>query len=234
MLFEFSPNKIQHHQIKRDMNKARSIYAISPQSSFYTPIIDPPQRLPSSYNVDRQSEWQTSALISSAVETMTLPSRLRPHHDFEASLTGDDGIHKILELQSSILADNKDQPPSADKQSNGADVSNDDDGSSQVKTEFDIDFTYDSDDSKASHIFNQVQVTRGFDPELLNASAAEGITDIGMRRKQRFYNSQPMLQRYPSPSTTYIHTYIHTYIYTSLDTPLTSKTVSTRHYAFQS
>lgn len=191
MLFEFSFNKTQHHQIKRDMNKARSIYAISPQSSFYTPIIDPPQRLPTSYNVDRQSEWQTSALISSAVETMTLPSRLRPHHDFEASLTGDDGFHKILELQSSILADNEDQHSTANKR----DVSNDDDGSSQVKTEFDIDFTYDSDDSKTSHIFNQVQVTRGFDPELSNASATEGITDIGMRRKQRFYNSQPMLQR---------------------------------------
>ena len=187
--------KIQHHQIKREMNKARSIYNISPQSSFYTPIIDPPQRLPSSYNVDRQSEWQTSALISSAVETMTLPSRLRPYHDFEASLTGDDGIHKILELQSSILTDNKDQTPTAKKHLNGANVSNDDDGSSQVKTEFDVDFTYDSDDSKTSHIFNQVQVTRGFDPELSNASAGEGITDIGLRRKLRFYNSQPMLQR---------------------------------------
>jgi hypothetical protein len=30
-------------------------------------------------NVDRQSEWQKSALVASAIETVTLPSRLRPY-----------------------------------------------------------------------------------------------------------------------------------------------------------
>lgn len=172
------------------MNKARSIYAISPQSSFYTPIIDPPTRLPRSIALDRQSEWQTSALLSSAVETVTLPSRLRPYHDFESSLAGDDGTHKIFELQSSILADN-DTEPSA---STGPD-----DNDSQVKTEFDVDFTYDDDDSKTANIYNQIQVTRGHVPEQEQdrrapQDFAEDI-DVGYRRKQRLYNSQPMLQR---------------------------------------
>lgn len=127
------------------------------------------------------------------METVTLPSRLRPYQDFEASLSGDDGIHKIFELQSSILAEDEAQNPTAGTQTNGAGISEDD---SQVKAEFDVDFTYDNDDSKTSHIFNQVQVTRGIDPEQNKDPhpAGEDI-DVGLRRKQRRYNYQPMLQR---------------------------------------
>ena len=169
------------------MNKARSIYAISPQSSFYTPIIDPPTRLPSTFNLDRQSEWQTSALASSAVESVTLPSRLRPFHDFESSLAGEDDSHKIFELQSSILVDGENARP--------AETTEDD--QSQVKTNFDVDFTYDHIDSETAKIYNQVQVTRGVAPEQHNRNESSSIEDmdIGLRRKLRLYNSQPMLQR---------------------------------------
>lgn len=126
------------------------------------------------------------------METVTLPSRLRPYYDFEASLSGDDGIHKIFELQSSILAEDEAQNPTAGVQTNGADTSEDD---SQVKTEFDVDFTYDNDDSKTFHIFNQVQVTRGIDPEHNKDPHPAGEdVDISLRRKQRRYNYQPMLQ----------------------------------------
>lgn len=198
-IFPLEPtNQMQHQQIKRDMNKARSIYAISPQSSFYTPIIDPPHRLPNTFSVDFQSEWQTSALISSAMETVTLPSRLRPYCDFESSLAGDDGIHKIFELQSSILTDNEAQHLT--KPTNGAGLSEDE--SSQVKTEFDVDFSYDSRYSNKSHIFNQVQVSRGIDPEQKknDLPPTEDI-DLGMRRKLRLHNSQPMFQRWALPFT---------------------------------
>lgn len=184
---------MQHQQIKRDINKARSIYSISPQSSFYTPIINPPHRLPNTFNVDFQSEWQTSALISSAMETVTLPSRLRPYRDFESSLAGDDGIHKIFELQSSIFTDGEAQYTAAAKPTNGAEPS--DDESSQVKTEFDVDFSYDSGDSSKSHMFNQVQVLRGIDPEKSNNGLPTEDIDLGMRRKLRLHNSQPMFQR---------------------------------------
>lgn len=175
------------------MNKARSIYAISPQSSFYTPIIDSPHRLPNTFNVDFQSEWQTSALISSAMETVTLPSRLRPYRDFESSLAGADGIHKIFELQSSILTDNETPHTTVTKSTNGTEPSEDE--SSQVKTEFDVDFTYDFGDSSTSHIFNQVQVTRGIGPSQKENDPSPKEIDLGMRRKLRLYNSQPMFQR---------------------------------------
>ncbi|KAI9932143.1 hypothetical protein ASPWEDRAFT_59420 [Aspergillus wentii DTO 134E9] len=175
-------------QFKRDMNKARSIHTISPQSSFYTPIIDPPSRLPANFNVDARSEWYTSALISSAVETVTLPSRLRPYHDFEASLAGDDGIHKIFELQSSISGDEEIHAKGTNR---GEDTG---DGSSKVTTKFDLDFTYDESSSNEAHIFNQMQVSRGFEPEQKDDSASH--EDLGLSRKLRLFNSEPMHQRF--------------------------------------
>ncbi|KAJ5091172.1 hypothetical protein NUU61_006042 [Penicillium alfredii] len=180
--------KVQrHHQFKKDTNKARSLYSISPQSTLYVPTIDIPQKLPSYLNVDRQSEWQTTALISSALETVTLPSRLRPYHDFEASLAGDDGTHNIFELQSTINQDflgRKKQP-------------SENESSSKTETNFDIDFTYNEDEIKPAHIFNQVQVTRGNEPGQDAASTDDG--DTGRLRKLRLYNSEPMLQSYHTP-----------------------------------
>lgn len=166
----------QHRQLKKDVNKAKSLYSISPQSNIYVPIVDVPQRLPDYLHVDRQSEWYTTALISSALETVTLPSRLRPYHDFEASLTGDDGRHNIFELQSTLNP----QHPSNEEES------------TEAETEFDIDLTYDGEDGESAHIFNQVQVWRGNEP----GQAAEPTDiDIGRLRKLRLYSSEPMFQR---------------------------------------
>lgn len=175
---------MQHHQFKKDTNKARSLYSISPQSTLYVPIIDIPQKLPSYLNVDRQSEWQTTALINSALETVTLPSRLRPYHDFEASLAGDDGTHNIFELQSTINQDVLGRKKQLSENEN----------SSKAETDFDIDFTYNVDEIKPAHIFNQVQVTRG--NELGQDAVSTDDGDIGRLRKLRLLNSEPMLQRY--------------------------------------
>lgn len=173
----------QHKQLKKDTNKAKSICSISPQANLYVPIMDLPQKLPGYLHVDRHSEWQTTALISSAVETVTLPSRLRPYHDFEASLTGGDGTHNIFELQASI-----------NPREHGHKAPTVEDGSSKAEHEFDIDFTYDGEHSKAAHLFNQVQVMRGSRTgEAGNTESAE--QDSGRLRKLRLYNSEPTLQR---------------------------------------
>ncbi|KAJ5682858.1 hypothetical protein N7462_006023 [Penicillium macrosclerotiorum] len=175
----------RHHQFKRDVNKARSLYSISSQSNLYVPLIDIPQRIPSYLNVDRYSEWQKTALLSSAVETITLPSRIRSHDDFEASLAGDDGRHNIFELQATINPEaGSDNAPSCKE-----------DGQPKAQTQFDIDFTYDG-ESKNATIFNQVQVMRGCEPTQPSQSS-EG--DIGHLRKLRLYNSEPMLWSYQSP-----------------------------------
>ncbi|KAJ5901574.1 hypothetical protein N7495_002102 [Penicillium taxi] len=173
--------KVQRHrQLKKDTSKAKSLYSIAPQSSLYVPVIDIPQKLPGYLQVDRQSQWQTTALLSSAVETVTMPSRLRPYHDFESSLAGDDGRHTIFELQSTINPKDKEE-------------SQTDEQTSKPETEFDIDFTYGGEHNKTVHIFNQVQVNRG--GEFGTSSESQG-NDIGHLRKLRLYNSQSMLQSY--------------------------------------
>lgn len=110
-----------------------------------------------------------------------MPSRLRPYHDFESSLTGADGTHTIFELQTSFN-------PGED----GKRLATKEDGSAQAESEFDIDFTYDGEGSDTPQIFNQVQVMRGSEPEQPSEPAKE---DIGRLRKLRLYNSEPMLQR---------------------------------------
>lgn len=174
---------LQNHQFKKDTNKARSLYSISPQASLYVPIIDLSHQLPDYLTVDRQSEWQKTALIASAIESVTLPSRLKPYQHFEAALAGEDGTHTIFELQSSInkIHDGHTKEPSKE------------DEPAQAETEFDIDFTYDGED-KGGHIFNQVQVSRGDAVEATSASTHE--QDIGQLRKIRLYNSKSMLQRF--------------------------------------
>jgi hypothetical protein len=156
-----------------------------PQASLYAPIIDLPQKLPGCLNVDRQSEWQKTALIASAIESVTLPSRLRPYQHFEASLAGEDGTHTIFELQSSInkntIDDGNNKEPSGE------------DEPLKAKTEFDIDFAYNGEYSDGAHIFNQVQVTRG--DEIKRSSESAEDRDIGHIRKLRRYNSESMLQR---------------------------------------
>ncbi|CRL28490.1 Tubulin/FtsZ, GTPase domain [Penicillium camemberti] len=179
----------RHHQFKKDTNKARSLCSISPLASLYSPIIDVPHNLPGYLNVDRQSEWQKTALLASAIETVTLPSRLRPYQHFEASLAGEDGTHTIFELQSSInkIKINDGQTKEASNE----------DGPPKAEIEFEIDFAYDGEYSKGAHIFNQVQVTRGEEPERDSESTED--TDVGYLRKLRRYNSELMLQSFHTP-----------------------------------
>ena len=152
------------------------------------PLVDVPQKLPGHISVDRHSEWQRSALLSTAVESVTLPSRLRPYHDFEASLAGDDGRHNIYELQSTL---NPEEP-----RQNASTFESED--SPKAQTKFDIDFTYENENPETATIFNQVQVMRGSKTKTSTQPPKSG--DIGHLRKLRLYNSEPMLQRYDSGS----------------------------------
>ncbi|KAL4809194.1 tubulin domain-containing protein [Aspergillus unguis] len=188
----------QTSKLKHEMNKARTIHSVSPEATMYTPIIDPPSRLPSTIQVNSSSEWYTSALISMAVESVTLPTRLRPYHNFESFLAGDDSIRRIFQLQASIIPrekEQKDQRQGPLKQANKVESSGAE--SSKVKTEFDIDFTYDSPSNDKSHIFNQLQVLRGTDPDDDDQDLVED--DLGVTRKMRLYNSEPMFHRLHTP-----------------------------------
>ncbi|KAL4880202.1 tubulin domain-containing protein [Aspergillus karnatakaensis] len=182
-------------KLKREMNKARSLYSISPQTTMYTPILDPPSRLPNTLRVNNFSGWYTSALVSMAMESVTLPTRLRPHHDFEALLSGDDSLRRIFELQASIIPPKEDQGHEG-SQSTRPEVPRP--GSSKARSRFHLDFTYDLPDSDNSHIFNQLQVLRGAQPEE-GENEEPVVEDLGMARKMRLYNSEPMFHRLHTP-----------------------------------
>lgn len=92
----------------RTANAARSIYEISAHASLYIPLAIPSLRLPSYVRLARSSLWQTSALLSTALESMTLPSRLRPGggkrgrlDNMEAALNVN-GSQRIANVQMSI------------------------------------------------------------------------------------------------------------------------------------
>jgi hypothetical protein len=183
--------QLQTTRIKREVNKARSLFAISPQATMYTPILEPPTRLPGTVRLNSHSEWYTSALISMAMESVTLPTRLRPYQQFESLLAGDDSIRRIFELQASLTSPKETNDTS--KPARATKVESSEPGSSKVKTKFDLDFTYDSPDGDESHVFNQLQVWRGDEPKEDDKSPGE---DLGMLRKMRLYNSEAMFHRW--------------------------------------
>lgn len=85
------------------------IKEISAHASMYIPLSIPPIKLPQYVSIDRNSQWHTSALLSAALESITLPTRLKPDtqkrgflDDLEAALNVN-GDQRIAQLQCSIL-----------------------------------------------------------------------------------------------------------------------------------
>ena len=96
-------------QLLRTINAARTINEMARSASLYVPLSVPVIQLPQYLHLNRDSEWQTSALLSMALESMTLPSRLRPDKqrrgllgDIEAALNVN-GNQRIAQLQCTIL-----------------------------------------------------------------------------------------------------------------------------------
>lgn len=84
------------------------MHDISAQSSMYIPISGPPIQLPAYVCMDGSSQWHTAGLLSIALESVTLPSRLRANNgqwwvlnDFEAALNVN-GNQRIARLECSL------------------------------------------------------------------------------------------------------------------------------------
>jgi hypothetical protein len=95
---------------------------VSSQASLYIPLTTP-SSLPSYITLDPYSPWHTSALLSTAMETMTLPSRLRARDGKRESLAeiaaalNVNGNQNIAKLGMSIAAD---APPNGDSRESRA------------------------------------------------------------------------------------------------------------------
>lgn len=173
------------------INTARTLNSIAPLATLYCPIVDAPQHLPKYLNIDLQSDWYKSALLASAIETATLPSRLRTYRDFETSLLGHrGGSQTIFELQSSIISPDtgEKRPPWATKKET---TQKSDD---EAKLDFDINFTIPQSMAEDTAVFTQVQVFRGEEQKAAD-NESMGIDDTGLKRKLRLYASKPAVER---------------------------------------
>lgn len=173
------------------INTSRTINSIAPLATLYCPIVDVPQHLPKYLNIDLQSDWYKSALVVSAIETATLPSRLRTHRDFETSLLGHrGGSQTIFELQSSIISPDvgEKRPPWATKKY--ITQKSDD----EAKLDFDINFTIPQPMADNTAVFTQVQVFRGEEQQAVEIEPPGG-DDVVLKRKLRLYASKPAVER---------------------------------------
>lgn len=86
------------------MNAARSIQSVAQQASAYITTSTLPSYLPRYVNLDPVNDWTSSALMATAIETVTLPSRLRVSAGRQASLShlvdflNTDGRQNMFEL----------------------------------------------------------------------------------------------------------------------------------------
>jgi hypothetical protein len=69
-------------------NIARSLPEIAPQASLFIPMTMPTAPLPSYVMVDSRSSWHVSGLLSAALESMSLPSRLRMKNGSRQTMDG--------------------------------------------------------------------------------------------------------------------------------------------------
>lgn len=89
-------------------NTAQSIYGIDPSGSMHIPLSSLPSSLPEYMAVAGASKWNTSALQAAAVESMTLPTRLRStisaratFDNLESTLNGN-GMRRIAACSLSV------------------------------------------------------------------------------------------------------------------------------------
>lgn len=92
-------------------NTAQSLYALDSSASLHIPVQNVPSWLPDYVSLDAASPWSTSALQAAAIESVTLPTRLRltqsgraTFDTFETTLNGD-GNRRIAAFSFSAKID---------------------------------------------------------------------------------------------------------------------------------
>ncbi|PMD23979.1 tubulin nucleotide-binding domain-like protein [Hyaloscypha hepaticicola] len=204
-------------------NIARSLSEIAPQASLFIPMTLPTAKLPPYVTIDPQSPWHVSGLLSAALESMSLPSRLkmtngsRQTMDRLISALNINGNQNIAKLRMSVdqtAAPNGHHRPgrldapveSRDPRLRSQDRSDQNlpaDGESALTT-FDMDFfpvetgeqTRRRSSNKEPHVFGQAEGYRV--PELPGSQKATE-EDEGYDRARRRAAGLPLIQRTTTP-----------------------------------
>ena len=103
-------------QISQSMDEARMLSEMSTNASMYVPLSVPAAGLPPYVQLDRDSQWHTSALLSAAFESITLPTRQRSTDSGQTGLDrleaglNTNGHQRLARLQASVsIADSSAQ-----------------------------------------------------------------------------------------------------------------------------
>ena len=184
----------------------------------YIPLSIPPTQLPQYVHLDRSSRWHTSALLSAALESVTLPTRLRhdtqKHRlvDFETALNVN-GNQRIAQLQCSML-DSENAPlaiaithGSTDDRTPSGNNRTLVDGLKLTEPSFDMDLSncdprsttpFTNQHDSPDHVFGAVTITR----TQFGAARDEEVDEdeITYARKRRRIAGLPVIERFAAPT----------------------------------
>lgn len=194
----------------RSCNTARTVSEIAPQVSLFVPLAVPStNKLPTYVSMDSQSYWHVSALLSTAIESMTLPSRLTAQNkslqrldQFENALNinGSQNIAKLrMSIDHRVKTNGNFEPRNLTVRAKSRDsrLPSQERGTGSVQPSsadgldvFDIDF-FAADDMESSHsretsekihVFGQAESFRGHDEPEYGAAEKE---DAGLLRARQ-------------------------------------------------
>ena len=189
----------QDKRLIRLANKAQTLAEAYRQSTLVVPIAMPQRPLPRDISLDLSSPWHTSALLATALETATLPSRLRNVANRDSlgtmsELLNSMGKQSIASLHMSIHASEPRQ--NAHDTQNPALVHED---STPERVQLDIDFSPPDELAsgrdrgngyKKPQLFGQLLTDRGHDTNL----ASQGPVDMEELINRR-HAQQPVTRR---------------------------------------
>lgn len=208
-------------QLLRTVNTAKTVCELFPQTSMCVPLSIPYTPLPHYIHLDRSSQWHTSALLSAAWESVTLPSRLRLNNtkrglldDMVAALNVN-GRQRMASLQCSLLdpdqvngSDAVLSRASNDQRMPGSNTSSkvlSQHDAQEANASFDVDLSGGETSSSAldatrskveDHIFGRDEVIR--DRTAGQNDEGNNRQDEIMARKRRRLAGAPVVERYRS------------------------------------
>lgn len=154
----------QERQLMRHISLAKGLSKIVALSSVYIPLSNPPLSIPPTITLERNYPWHTAALLTTAIETSTLRTRLRPGDGWfsmnELSSFITRGTGRSLSLLSLGIGRLKQhaEPILANPVTNDSIIDCSWRGSPHL--------------SRKTHTFSEVRMTRGAEPDLDIADAS--------------------------------------------------------------
>lgn len=203
-------------QMLQTANLAQSLYALNSSASVHLPIANAPRNLPGYVELNVPSRWHTSAFQCVAIESVTLPARLRRAQSARATLDAmetilnGDGKRRLAASSFSLL-----DPASPAKLTNGHTASSmtngfHEDEDAKEGTHLDIDLFPDlaqqarsRQRSRRAHEFSTLELSRGESERDMDSESETGETQrhrVGDFRTSSSHTPLlfPVLSSYPT------------------------------------